>query len=152
MFHPDFLKQILYSIEIGLVSFGSDVQTLCLDFLQVMGDAVRNDQNPNSFMYSALVGFLKILLDLILTQQVTSENKVACGRALFSLMTVYKEQYIQIVQQILQTQTQSDPVIAERLTKEFTELTQNFSLINSRPNQMKFLDRFEKFSTNIGFY
>lgn len=148
--HPDFLKQILYSIEIGLVSFGSDVQTLCLDFLQVMGDTVRTDQNPTSFMYSALSGFVKIILDLILTQQVTAENKIACGRALFSLITVFKDEYVQIVQSILQSQ--SDPINAERLTKEFTEMTHDFNLINSRPNQMKFLDRFDKFLTNIGFY
>lgn len=134
----------------GLTSFGSDVQTKCLDFLQIIADIIKCDQNPESFMYSAVVGFLKMLIDLILTQQITSENKIACGRALFSLMTLYKEQYVQIVQSILSTQ--SDPVNIERLTKEFTELTHNISLINSRPNQMKFLDRFEKFVTNIGFY
>lgn len=147
---PDLLKKMLYSVELGLTSFGGpDIESLCFDFLYVMGNAIHSDQNPDSFMYAATLPFLKILLDLILAHQLCSENKSSCGRALFSLMCVYREQYVQIVQTIIQSQ--KNQMDAERLSKEFTNLTHDINLINSRPIQIKFMNRFDKFLSNIGF-
>lgn len=114
-----------------------------------MAHTVYIDQNPESFMYSALGPFLKMVLDMILGQQVGSENKMECSKALFALICTYKEQYVQIVQGIIQQQKNTEE--AERLQKEFTELTNGIDLINNRAAQFKFTDRFDKFLVNISF-
>lgn len=114
-----------------------------------MANTVYMDQNPTSFMYGALCPFLKYILEMILSQQVGSENNVECGKALFSLMCVYKEPYVATVQSLIQMQkNQAD---AERLQKEFTDLTAQIELINNRITQFKFSEKFDKFLANIGF-
>lgn len=146
---PEFLQKILNSVHVGLTNFSGEVQSLCLDFLQVMANTVYMDQNPTSYMYSALCPFLKYILEMILGQQVGSENNVECGKALFSLMCVYKEQYMVAVQSLVQMQkNQAD---MERLQKEFSDLTAQIELINNRVTQFKFSEKFDKFLANIGF-
>lgn len=146
---PEFLQKILNSVQIGLTNFSAEIQSLCLDFLQVMANTVYMDQNPTSYMYGALCPFLKYILEMVLGQQVGSENNVECGKALFSLMCVYKEQYLSAVQALVQTQkNQAD---ADRLQKEFSDLTQQIELINNRMTQFKFSEKFDKFLANIGF-
>lgn len=146
---PDFLSKILNSVQIGLTNFSAEIQSLCLDFVQVMGNTVYLDQNPTSFMFGALQPFLKFILEMVLGQQVDSENNVECGKALFSLMCVYKEHYVQVVQSLIQLQ--KNPADAERLQKQFTDLTLNLELVNNRVTQFKFTERFYKFWANIGF-
>ncbi|XP_059607910.1 exportin-4-like [Phlebotomus argentipes] len=147
--HPDLLTKLMASIEMGLTSFGSEVQSYCLDFLQILANTVYFDQNPESFMYTALMPFLKLLLDLILTQQVDSVNKTECSKALFSLICCYKEKFVELVSSILQSQT--NPVHAGKLSAEFRELTNNVDLVNNRFSQFRFTERFDKFLVNIGF-
>lgn len=145
----DFLQKILNSVHVGLTNFSAEIQSLCLDFLQVMAHTVYLDQNPTSYMYNALRPFLKYILEMILGQQVGSENNVECGKALFSLICVYKEDYITVVQSLIQMQkSQAD---AERLQKEFTDLTTQIELFNNRMMQFKFSEKFDKFLANIGF-
>lgn len=89
------------------------------------------------------------MLELILTQQIVDDNKIGCGRALFALICTYREQYVPIVQHIIQSQ--NDAQKSERLTGVFTELTNHIDLTNSRSMQMKFLVKFEKFNSDICF-
>ncbi|GAB0097174.1 LOW QUALITY PROTEIN: exportin-4 [Sergentomyia squamirostris] len=146
---PDLLQKIMAAVEMGLKSFGSEVQSCCLEFLQIMGNTVYFDQNPESLMYSTLAPFLKLLLDMILTQQIDSVNKTDCSKALFSLICCYKEQFVELVQTILQSQ--QNPAHADKLSAEFRELTNNVDLVNNRFSQFRFTERFDKFLANIGF-
>lgn len=114
-----------------------------------MANTVYLDQNPTSYMFGALSPFLKYIIEMVLGQQVGSENNVECGKALFSLMCVYKEQYVTVVQSLIQSQKSQEN--AERLQKEFTDLTHNIELINNRMTQFKFSEKFDKFLANIGF-
>uniref|UniRef100_A0A7G3ART2 Exportin-4 n=1 Tax=Lutzomyia longipalpis TaxID=7200 RepID=A0A7G3ART2_LUTLO len=145
----DLLTKFMGATEMGLTSFGSEVQSCCLELLQILGNTVYFDQNPESFMYTALMPFLKHLLDLILTQQIDSVNKTDCSKALFALICCYKEKFVELVQQILQSQT--NPAYAEKLSTEFRELTNNVDLVNNRFSQFRFSERFDKFLVNIGF-
>lgn len=133
----------------GLTNFSAEIQSLCFDFIQVMGNTVYLDQNPSSYMYGALQPFLKFILEMMLGQQVDSANAVECGKALFSLMCVYKEQYFQVAQCLIQMQ--KNPADGEKLQKLFAQLTENLELVNNRMTQFKFTDRFLKFSSNLGF-
>lgn len=145
----EFLQKILNSVQIGLTNFSAEIQSLCLDFVQVMANTVYLDQNPTSYMFGALAPFLKYIMEMVLGQQVGSENNVECGKALFSLMCVYKEQYVTVVQSLVQMQKSQEN--AERLQKEFSDLTHNIELINNRMTQFKFSEKFDKFLANIGF-
>lgn len=85
----------------------------------------------------------------ILNQDLSSDNKNECAKALFSLICTYKERYVQIFRQIIQSRTNSEH--AERLSKEFEELTRDIALVVNRNNVNTFVERFEKFVVNISF-
>lgn len=138
---PELLTKMLQSVEYGLRSFGTEVQSICLDFVQIMGKTVFFDQNPGSFMYSALLPFLKMLLEMILTHDIDADNKTEWSKALFSLICCYKTQYVQIVEQIIQ----ANPANSESLSKAFSDLTNNMEITHSRVMQQAFIDKFDKF-------
>ena len=138
-------------MELGLLTFCNEIQSLCFDFILIFANTIFFDKNPESFMYQSLLPFLKIVLEMILTQQVGTENKTGCAKALFSLMCCYKSEYVELVKQILEVQQQTNPVNTERLSKEFIELTRNCEITFNRITQSKFIDKFDKFFVNISF-
>lgn len=146
---PELLNNMLRSVELGLRSFGLEIQSTCFDFLQIMATTVYYDRNQNSYMYNALMPFLRMVLEMIIMQEVGSDNKNECSTALFTLICCYKDQYVQIVQSILQALP--NPENAEKLSKEFEALTNNLDLVNNRIKQSQFLERYEKFIVNISF-
>lgn len=149
MLQPELLNNMLRSVELGLRSFGLEIQSTCFDFLQIMATTVYYDRNQTSYMYGVLMPFLRLILEMIITQEVGSDNKNECSSALFTLICCYKDQYVQIVQGILQTLPNADN--AEKLSKEFETLTNNLDLVNNRIKQSQFLERYEKFIVNISF-
>ncbi|KAF2349080.1 hypothetical protein FHG87_020160, partial [Trinorchestia longiramus] len=64
----DLLKNLLYSIEIGLTSFGMDVTSYSFDFLYVLASHALKHGGPDSEVLHMLRPFLKLVLDLILSQ------------------------------------------------------------------------------------
>lgn len=146
---PELLNSIFRSVELGLRSFGLEIQSICFDFLQIMATTVYYDRNPNSYMFSALLPFLRVILEMILTQEVGTDNKNECSTALFTLICCYKDHFLQIVQTILQSLPDSENI--ERLSTELLALTNNLELINNRLSQNQFHERFEKFIVNISF-
>lgn len=146
---PELLNAMFRSIELGLRSFGLEIQSTCFEFLQIMATTVHYDRNPQSYMYGALMPFLRMVLEMIIMQEVGSDNKNECSTALFTMICCYRDQYTQIVQSLLQSLPH--PENAERLSKEFIALTVNMELINNRTTQNQFHERYEKFIVNISF-
>lgn len=149
---PELLSSMLRSVELGLRSFGLEVQSICFEFLHIIADTVRFDQStPQSYLYSSLMPFLRMVLEMIINQEVGADNKTECANALFSLIFCYHDHYGSIVQNLLQ----SIPNVgnAERLSKELAALTANWDLTRSvdRIMQNQFADRYEKFIVNISF-
>lgn len=149
---PELLSSMLRSVELGLRSFGLEVQSICFEFLHIIADTVRFDQStPQSYLYSSLMPFLRMILEMIINQEVGADNKTECANALFSLIFCYHDHYGAIVQNLLQ----SIPNVgnAERLSKELAALTANWDLTRSvdRIMQNQFADRYEKFIVNISF-
>lgn len=143
------LLNMFQSIELGLRSFGPEIQVVCFDILQVTANAVYVDQNTQSVVHMRLLPFLKSVLELILCQEVDTDNHSACAKALYALCCCYSAQAPAVIQQLISNQT--TPAYAERLTTEFGELINSDDLIRSRAMQFRFLDRFEKFMVNINF-
>lgn len=148
---PELLNSMLRSVELGLRSFGLEVQSICLDFLQIMAYTVRSDQNQQSFIYNALMPFLRMVFEMIINQEIGTDNKNECASALFALIFCYSDHYMAIVQNLLQSLP--NPENAERLSKEFITLTDNLDLMSNidRITQNQFIDRYEKFVVNISF-
>lgn len=149
---PELLSSMLRSVELGLRSFGLEVQSICFEFLHITADTVRFDQStPQSYLYSSLMPFLRMVLEMVIQQEVGQDNKTECANALFSLIFCYHDHYGAIVQSLLQ----SIPNVgnAERLSKELAALTANWDLTRSvdRIMQNQFADRYEKFIVNISF-
>lgn len=140
---------MLQSIQLGLNTFSTDVQSICFDFLQILVTGAQIKDSPDEYVYNAVMPFVKIILEMVLTQKVDTDNKTECAKALFALICCYKEYYCQCVQLILQTV--SNPDHAERLRTEFTDLTTNIDLQHNRILQNLFVEKFERFLTNIAF-
>ncbi len=172
MVPDELISNILKSIEIGLYQYGAEVQQVCFEFLQAFGTFIHLEQNSTSFAYQSTMQFIGIICEMvcfsnlnariiwtvhhwtffrfqILNQDLCSDNKNECSKALFSLMCTYKDRYGPIFRQIIQTRASSDH--AERLSKEFEELTRAIDLVVNRTNQNMFVERFEKFIVNISF-
>lgn len=149
---PELLNSMLQSVEMGLRSFGLEVQSICFEFLHIIADTVRFDQNSQqSYLYNTLMPFLRMTLEMIINQEVGTDNKTECANALFALIFCYYDHYGAIVQNLLQSI--SNVGNAERLSKELATLTANWDLTRNidRIVQNQFADRYEKFIVNISF-
>lgn len=148
---PQLFTSMLQSVQLGLQAFGMEVQSHCLEFLQLVANAVRSDKNEHTFAYSALLPFLRVILEMILNQNISSDNRNECAHALFALIYCYPNQYAVIVQELLQLLPNAEHV--ERLSKEFNLLIDRLNLQGTieRLGQNQYIDRYEKFTINIAF-
>jgi len=92
----------------------------------------------------------QLLISLILSHQMDSDLITNASLPLYHLICCYQEQYQQLVQNIVSTQT--DPQVAQRLANAFTALIANVDLnvdLNNRPQRLRFKENFEKFVVNV---
>lgn len=146
---PELVSSMLQSVDLGLRSFGVEVQSTCLEFIQTLASTIYFDRNRQSFMSNAMSPFFQLILEMLLRNEIDHDNRTECSSALFHLLCCYKEHYVQIVQAILSSIPSREN--AEKLSKEFEALTNNFDLVNNRIKQSQFSERFEKFVVNISF-
>ncbi|XP_054273696.1 exportin-4-like [Macrosteles quadrilineatus] len=138
------LASVLLTVQMGLLTLGPEVTNMCCDFIQSLGTHLHLQGQRGSPAYQALRPFLKMLMDLILSHQINSDQ---AGPALFILICCYQEDYQEIVQNLINSQTDSET--AQRLAAAFTELTTNVTLNTERPQKMRFRDNFDKFIVNV---
>ncbi|KAF5273427.1 hypothetical protein FQA39_LY07444 [Lamprigera yunnana] len=144
----DMLKQLLQSVEVGLTSgFGTDVLQACLDFVQALATHIYRKSLNNSKIYHAALPFLKLLMDLTLTHEISSDMISCASVSIYTLICNYSEQYQSLVEGLISLQT--DPLVAERLAVAFNELTNNVQLNCERLPRLKFRDNFDKFIVNV---
>ncbi|XP_073971711.1 exportin-4-like isoform X1 [Rhodnius prolixus] len=141
----ELVKSILNSVQLGLQLFGQDVNSICCDFIQVLGSHVFNAGISKSFKY--LAPFVKILMDMILCRQFNSDVLSSAGVALFVLICCYQEEYQVCVQDWINTRT--SPEVAQRLAECFNKLTANLVLSTDRQHKARFKEVFEKFVVEV---
>lgn len=148
---PTLLTPMLQSVELGLRSFGLEVQAHCLEFVQLVAQTVRTNADNQSFLYNSLLSFVRIIFDLIVNQEISTDNRTECSNAVFHLIYCYPEQYGRVVEHLLEALPNRDH--AERLGKEFTTLTEKLNLRGNadRYAQNRFVEHYEKFIVNISF-
>ncbi|VVC37256.1 Hypothetical protein CINCED_3A011540 [Cinara cedri] len=141
-------KGVLASIELGLTTFGHDITSMCIDFLQSAASFMyRHDNSTSIEAYDLLKPFLKYLMELILSCQISSDALSSTGHALYTLICCYPNEFQQISMQLINNQT--DELIAERLRCAFTLLTSNIDFNGQHSMKCRFKNNFDCFTTNI---
>ncbi|KAM0733116.1 Exportin-4 [Formica fusca] len=141
------LQQLLASVELGLYSFGHEVAVLCCDTIQVLAKHIYMESAKGQPRNDIMAPFMNLLISLILSHQMDSDLITSASIPLYYLICCYQEQYQQLVQNILSTQT--DQQVAQRLASAFTALTANVGLSTERIQKVKFKDNFDKFIINV---
>jgi hypothetical protein len=146
--NPELQKNLVASLELGLTSVGVDtVYTLCCDFIQVLGCYMVRQNKVDTPVYEPMRPFLKLILDLILSQQINSDLIPHSSATLYVLICLFQDTYSQLVDILLQGQ--ADPSNRQRLLEAFTTLTANTPLTAERIHRIRFRDNFDKFIVNV---
>merc|ERR1719341_553642 len=145
---PTLQKNLVASLELGLTNIGVDtVYTLCCDFIQVLGCYMVRHKLQATPIYEPLRPFLKLLLDLILSQNINSELIPHSSATLYVLICLFQDTYHQLVDTLLQAQ--NDPTNRQRLMEAFTALMHNIPMGAERIHRIRFRDNFDKFIVNV---
>merc|ERR1711978_261811 len=116
---PGLQKNLVASLELGLAGLGVDaVFTLCCDFIQVLGCHMIRQKAQASPIYEPLRPFLKLLMDLILSQNINSELIPHSSATLYVLICLFQDTYQQLAQHLLQTQ--AEEANRQRLMEAFS--------------------------------
>lgn len=122
-----------------------------MDFLQEFGNGVYFNQDEKASISMALKPFLKLVLDMIFSQQVDSQNKNECYSALFVLICCYPNDFKELMKQFIQAQAQLHPENYTHLMTQFDLLMSHIQYVNHRTMKNKFIDHFDEFLINIGY-
>ena len=159
-------KNLIASLEVGLtqsLGMSDTVYSLCCDFIQVLSRhlyilCVVKRQIPGSAslspetisMFEGLRPFLKLMMDLILSQKINSDLLANASSTLYVLICCYPETYKELVNYLIEAQGDTDNgENKRRLNEAFGDLTKDIPLTSERVNRMKFRDNFEKFAVNV---
>lgn len=148
---PELLNNLMSSLQLGLTAVvGVDtVFSLCCDFIQAVCNYIIVQSNKSiSFpIYESLRPFLKLLLDLVLSQKVNSDLMPNTSSTLYVLICCYQDTYKELVEMLISNQ--ADPNNKERLIEAFSALLKDLPVTGQRINRIKFRDNFEKFIVNV---
>merc|ERR1740129_1928201 len=123
--NPELQKNLVASLELGLTSVGVDtVYTLCCDFIRVLGCYMVRQNKVDTPVYEPMRPFLKLILDLILSQQINSDLIPHSSATLYVLICLFQDTYSQLVELLIQSQAH-DETNKQRLMEAFTQLTHN---------------------------
>ncbi|XP_055625763.1 exportin-4-like isoform X3 [Toxorhynchites rutilus septentrionalis] len=147
--HPDLLKQLLGSVELGLSSFTAEVESKCLEFLEVYANAVYFNQDPQAPMAQLLIPFLKLMLDMIFGQKIDYNNTMDWYRTVFVVICCFPEHFKELLHNFLGEQFESEAGMGKDLVASSMGLVNNLEFVNNRMAKSKFIERFDKFVTLV---
>lgn len=138
---------LLQSIELGLTSFGQDTCQHCLEFLEGLALHVFKQKLANTEFGEAIKVFLKLILDLALSNQICADLMSHAGVIIYELICSFQGEYEMLVNGLIHMQ--ADSLIANRLATAFNNLTINIVMNCERQMKTKFKENFEKFIANV---
>lgn len=144
------MKQLLGSVELGLCSFTAEVETKCLEFLEMYANAVYFNQDPQAPMAQLLLPFLKLMLDMIFGQKIDLNNTMDWYRALFVVICCFPDHFKELLRNFLGEQFESKAGMGKDLMANSETLVNNLEFVNNRSTKLKFIERFDKFVTLVG--
>ncbi|KAL1394790.1 hypothetical protein pipiens_011705 [Culex pipiens pipiens] len=131
--HPDLLKQLLGSIELGLSSFTADIESKCLEFLEIYANGVYFHQDPSAPMAQLLRPFLKLMLDMIFGQKIDLNNTMDWYRTVFVVICCFPEHFKELLQHFLSEQfADAEQGAGKDLAASSVSLVNNMEFVNNR--------------------
>ncbi|XP_058055043.1 exportin-4-like [Anopheles bellator] len=143
--HPDFLKQMVSSVELGLTSFTSDVELKCLEFIEAFAQVVLCHQNSESQVAQLLQSFLKLMLDMTIGRKIDCNNTTDWYKAMFSVVCCFPQTFKDLVQSFLQEHVDSSTDKAKEMINESLMRLNQIEFINVRLMKIRFVDWFDRF-------
>ncbi|KAF3420096.1 hypothetical protein E2986_07329 [Frieseomelitta varia] len=151
----ELLRPLLASIELGLFSFGHEVSMLCCNIIEILTKRIFQNIQDGRPRSQIMAPFLNLLITVILTHQVDSNFISNVCISLYYLIRCYPDEYDQIVQNILSSQ--SDQQVVQRLADAFTKLKNkfnpneniNFHWKDIYTDKKKFRNYFDEFISNV---
>ena len=140
---------MLGSIELGLTSFTTEIESKCLEFLDVFANAVYFNQDPQALIAQLLQPFLKIMLDMIFGQKIDFNNTMDWYRTVFAIICCYPQLFQEMIKSFLHEQHESHNEKGKDLAHESQVLLNNLDFVNNRMMKAKFCDRFDRFVTVV---
>ena len=119
----------------------------CYVLFKVLGCYMVRHKLQSSPVYEPLRPFLKLLLDLILSQNINSELIPHSSATLYVLICLFQDTYQQLVDTLIQSQTDANN--RQRLVEAFGALMNNIPLGAERIHRIRFRDNFDKFIVNV---
>ncbi|XP_061176526.1 exportin-4-like [Saccostrea echinata] len=154
--HPDkfsslpenLLNSLMASVELGLSRYGSDISRMSLEIITSLASHVFQTNQSESILNSHLANFLKQVFNMLLLETFNMELLEVSSTALFCLICCHQDGYRELVNQLLQHQT--DPQYRERLLEAFTNLTPpSLNMTINRTSKIAFMSNFGNFLINV---
>uniref|UniRef100_A0A182TAG4 Exportin-4 n=1 Tax=Anopheles maculatus TaxID=74869 RepID=A0A182TAG4_9DIPT len=143
--HPDFLKQLVASVELGLTSFTSEVELKCVEFIEAFAQVVRLHDNRESLVSQLLQSLLKLMLDMTIGQKIDWNNTTDWYKAMFTVICCFPQTFKDMVQSFLQEHVDSSTDKAKELIGESLVRLNQIEFINLRLMKIRFVDWYDRF-------
>ncbi|KAL3883791.1 hypothetical protein ACJMK2_030022 [Sinanodonta woodiana] len=144
----DLFRSLMYSVELGLSSFGTDITKLCLEAMTSLATFVFQSNLVGSQIHNILQHFLKLVFKMLLLETFNMELLGTASAALFALICCHLEQYRSLVNQLLDSHT--DPLYKQRLIEAFNNLTPpSLEMTINRHSKIQFMEFFDQFLVNV---
>ncbi|KFB50065.1 exportin [Anopheles sinensis] len=143
--HPDFLKQLAASVELGLTSFTSEVEQKCVEFIEVFAQAVRCHQNPESLVSQLLQSFLKLMLDMTLGQKIDWSNTNDWYKAMYTVICCFPQTFKDMIQLFLQEHMDNSTDKTKEMINESLMRLDQIEFNNVRLMKLRFVDWYDRF-------
>ncbi|XP_052239002.1 exportin-4-like isoform X2 [Dreissena polymorpha] len=154
--HPDkftslpeeLFKSIMVSLEMGLVSYGSEITKMSLDCIYSLGSYVFENNLVGSLIHDTLKHFLKVVFRMLLLDDFNLDLLDTASSALFCLICCHTDQYQHLVHEILESHI--NQAYKSRLLEAFNNLTPpTLALTVNRHNKLIFMENFNSFLINV---
>ncbi|XP_077584626.1 exportin-4 [Stigmatopora nigra] len=145
----ELFKSLMFSLELGMTSMGSEVSQLCLEALSPLAEQCAKNREKDTPLFLATRHFLKLVFDMLVLQKHNTEITVAAGEALYTLVCLHQAEYSDLVESLLSSQR--DAVIYGRLVAAFNTLTASSTPpAMERKQKIAFLKSLDDFVANVG--
>ncbi|XP_039270584.2 exportin-4-like [Styela clava] len=143
------LNTFLFSLQLGLSSYGNDNCKLCLEALLGLVDCAREKSNPNGAFQTVLTPFIKMVFDVILVHAGDMELLRSAGETFHSMFCFDHQKIVELFTAFVEAQP--DPANKQCLFMEFSKLTPppNTEFKIDRKDKMKFINLLEEVIFNV---
>lgn len=148
---PDALfKNLMASLEVGLVNYGSDITKMSLEALSSLAAYCFEEfqKNLKIAAHEILRHFLKILFNMVLLHSFDMDLLQPAAEAFLALICCHQAYYTELVRNLLAQQ--ADHLVGQRLLQAFNQLTpSDMKLSLDRANKVHFRKSLDVFLGSV---